>query len=176
MAQSMEEMTKKLDGLEALMQKLADKFDENSTRLHRLETAAPPPPPPEIQQVLDKLDATSLRISRLEAAPPPPHPSSAATTIPPPPARWVKQIDLNTASHQEARPSASTWERPSGHRVESGNRDVGGGILGSHPPHPVTGMNQQPPPCLDFPVDPSATIPRSHKPKMDFPKFDGTKI
>ncbi|CAN6230631.1 unnamed protein product [Urochloa humidicola] len=131
MAQSMEEMTKKLDGLETLLKSIVDKLDDSTSRLHRLETA--PPPPPEIQQALDKLDATSARISRLEALPPPipppPPPPRPEKTLPPPPSRWVKAINLNSAPQQEARPSASTWERPNGHCNDSTHRDVGGGSL-----------------------------------------------
>ncbi|CAN6326944.1 unnamed protein product [Urochloa humidicola] len=178
MAQSMDDMAKKLDGLEDLLKKMADKLDESSSRLHRLETAPPPPPSPEIQQVLDKLDATSARIRRLEnmpPPPPPPPPQRPEKTLPQPPSHWVRTIDLNMAPQQETRPSASTWERPSGHRIDSSYRDVGGGILGSSPPHPVTGMPPDPSVRTSEIPDSSGGVNRSfHKPKMEFPKFDGT--
>ncbi|CAN6164727.1 unnamed protein product [Urochloa humidicola] len=174
----MDDMGNKLGGLEALMQKLTDKFDDNSARLHRLETA---PQPSEIQKVLDKLDATALRITRLEAMPtllPSPPPQRQEKVLPQPRSHWVKPIDLNTAPQQETRPSASTWERPNGHRVESSHRDArgGGGILGSSPPHSVTGMAIDPQfRTSDFASEASSSLGRSdHKPKMEFPKFDGT--
>ena len=71
------------------------------------------------------------------------------------------------------RPPASALERPSGHRVIHNHRDDGGGILGSHPPHLVTGMSTEPP--LDRSESSSSPhTPRtSPLPKLDFPKFDG---
>ncbi|CAO2177942.1 unnamed protein product [Urochloa humidicola] len=82
-------LTKKLEGLEALLQKLTDKFDDASTRIHQLESAPLPPPPPQLQQVLDKLDETATRLRRLEDAPLPQPPPRPSTAPPPPPHRWV---------------------------------------------------------------------------------------
>jgi len=116
------------------------------SRLQRLEAAPPPPPPPPV----------------------PPRPSTAP---PHPLPRRPDLLDLNLAPHQETRPPATSWERPSGHRVATNHRDGGGGILGSQPPHPVTGM-------VSGSVSPqfvhSDFSPRAPPlPKLEFPKFDG---
>ena len=79
------------------------------------------------------------------------------------------------APQTEARPSASSGERANCHGDELHHRVVGGGILGSHPPHPVTGMSPRATSTVS--VD---TLPdrESHRPipfpKLEFPKFDGT--
>jgi hypothetical protein len=59
-------------------------------------------------------------------------------------------------------------ERPSGHRHRLDHRDVGGGILGSHPSRLVTGMFQTPNPhTSDLHTQlPSNSFQHSHKPKM----------
>ncbi|CAO2146347.1 unnamed protein product [Urochloa humidicola] len=142
-------LTKKLEGIETLLQKMADKLDNNSNRLLRLE-AAPPPPP---QQ---------------------PAPTRPATAPPHPPLRWVNPLDLNAAPQQEACPSAPSSERPSGHRNAHELRDVGGGILGSHPPHPGNGTLNGTPLYFEHQFGSHASTSKpSHMPKMDFPKFSG---
>ena len=135
----------KLSGLEAWQtsaeaatDKLLAQSERFATRLHRLEVAPPPPPPPP--------------------------PSSRPTTAPT--SRWTNPFDLNLAPNPGTRPPASTGERPSGHHEEHQHRDVGGGILGSQPPRPVTGMYPHPFPQNDF-------ARHTPLPKLEFPKFDG---
>jgi len=100
-------------------------------------------------QALDKLLAHSecmeSRLLRLESAPPSAAPPRSQKAPPQPPSRWVNPFDLNMAPQLAARPSASASERPSGHGNVNGHRDDGGGILGAHPPRPVTGMPLDPP-------------------------------
>ncbi|PVH65441.1 hypothetical protein PAHAL_2G494900 [Panicum hallii] len=60
------------------------------------------------------------------------------------PPSWVDPFDLNLAPPVGSRSPATATERPSGHHVATSNRDVGGGILGSPPPRPVTGMSHNP--------------------------------
>ena len=89
---------------------------------------------------------------------------------------WIDSFDLNLASGQAAHSLVPTWERPSGHRNDHGHRDAGGGILGSHPPRPVTGMPPTSlPPIHDLTLDLGASsVCVGPTPKMDFPKFDGS--
>jgi hypothetical protein len=90
-----------------------------------------------------KYDDAAARLQRLEALPPP---QSSPQLPPRPPPTWINPFDSNPAPGDGTCPSASSSEQPSGRHQQSGNRDLGGGILGSFPPHPVTGMSQQPPP------------------------------
>jgi hypothetical protein len=87
----------------------------------------------------------------------------------------VSPFDLNLAPEQVARQPAQTWERPRGHRHDSSNRDVGGGILGSPPPRLITGMSNNPlPRTHDFLFEEGSSSSRSApKPKIEFPRFDG---
>ena len=61
------------------------------------------------------------------------------------------------------------------HRIDMTTRDVGGGILGAHPPHLVTGT----PPehhshSYDVEPVPRGSCSRSGPlPKLEFPRFDG---
>jgi hypothetical protein len=102
-------------------------------------------------------------------------PTIAATASRPPPV-WVNPFDLNLALGDGTRPSASPSEWPSGRRQDNSYRDVGGGILGSHPPLPVTGMYLPPNPqtCEPQSSHSASSTSHSHKPKMNFPTFDGT--
>ena len=148
----------KLSGLEAWkstanasMDKLLAQSEQTTSRIHRLETLPPPPPPPPPMP------------PRPAIAPPQPHPNG------------INPFNLNSAPLQEVCPSAPTWERPSGHRVANHHRNVGGGILGFHPPHPVTGTSHGPSPQshgLDAESLDSSTRP-CPIPKLKFPKFDG---
>ncbi|KAG2586606.1 hypothetical protein PVAP13_5NG062500 [Panicum virgatum] len=129
MTSSMEDFTKKLDGVELMVSQLEtwrSSADEATDRL------------------LSQAETVISRLQRLEAAPPPPPPPPVPprpSTAPPHPLpRRPDLLDLNLAPHQETRPPATSWERPSGHRVATNHRDGGGGILGSQPPHPVTGL------------------------------------
>jgi len=74
-----------------------------------------------------------------------------------------------------ARPSVLTGERPSGHRVDAGHRDVGGGILGSQPPRLVTSMipDNDAPRLISHDSDVVPTPRSLHLPKLSFPVFDG---
>lgn len=94
---------------------------------------------------------------------------------PPAPPAWVNMFDLNLAPPPTARPPASFGEQPSRHRLDSSHRDGGGGILGSHPPCPVTGTSHDLHPLSsDDPVEFRPVFPKSGPlPKLSFPKFDG---
>jgi len=73
-----------------------------------------------------------------------------------------------------ARPSASSAKRPSRPRLHHNQQDVGGGILGPHLPHPVTGTSM-PPQAIRLVVLGNAGVapPRSSPmPKLEFPKFN----
>ncbi|PUZ73531.1 hypothetical protein GQ55_2G481200 [Panicum hallii var. hallii] len=85
-----------------------------------------------VDALLSKAEDTASRLHRLEAAP-----------RPPPPPSWVDPFDLNLAPPVGSRSPATATERPSGHHVATSNRDVGGGILGSPPPRPVTGRKKE---------------------------------
>lgn len=163
MAASIDDITAKLDGFEAVMTKMLDKLNTlDAWRVSADEL---------MTTLLTRMDDMVSRLHRLECAPPPPPPPPSP---PPPPPGWVHPIDLNLAPPPATRPSASTWERPNGHRHDFNHRDVGGGILGSRPPHPVTGMSHAPPLHFDSLGDPRPSSSRSTPlPKLEFPKFDG---
>ncbi|PAN08131.1 hypothetical protein PAHAL_1G390000 [Panicum hallii] len=165
MTTAMDDLAKKFYGFEALMNQMLDKLTGLEAWRSTAEEAT--------NRLLSQSERTASRLQRLETAPPPPtHPFTAP---PPPPSRWLNQFDLNTAPQQEARPSASSSERPSGHRVATTHRDAGGGILGSHPPHSVTGMSTEPNPSSSQFRDGMSTAPghAPHLPKLEFLKFDG---
>lgn len=167
MTTAMDDITKKLDGFDALM---LDKLSGLDAWRSSTNSA--------MDKLLMSSEDTTQRLHRLETAPsiaasaPPLHHHRPATAPPQPPSRWVNPFDLNTAPHQEARPSAPSGERPNGHRIDMNHRGVGGGILGSHPPHPVTSTS--PPPSLELSLDsrPGSSRP-PYLPKMEFPKFNG---
>jgi len=146
----------KLSGLEAWRTsaeeatgRILTQFERLTVRLQRLETAPPHPPPP-----LPPMRPTTV-----------PHLSSS---------RWTDPFDLNLAPPPATRPSTSNGERPSGHRDDHHHRDAGGGILGSHPPHPVTGMPPKPDPLHSESHGFASHSSRSpHLSKLSFPVFDG---
>jgi hypothetical protein len=162
----MDALTTKLEGFDAMMQKILDKV----TGLEAWKTAADA----SMDALISKANATATHLRRLEVPPPPLQAASTAYSPPPPPA-WVNPFDLNLAPRQAARPSASALERPSGHPHDSSHRDAGGGILGSHPRHPVTGTsNSNPQQPREFFPEHEPSAPRSRpKPKIEFPEFDG---
>ena len=178
----MDAITKKFEGVDAALEKVLDKL--TAIEAWRSTTTA------SMDKLLTQSERTANRIDLLESAPststapPLPRPSTAPPQHPP---RWTNPFDLNMAPHPEMRPPASSAERPSGHGVVNHHRDVGGGILGSHPPHPVTGMSlnnlppvrpepafSHPPVHHEFIPGSQSPMPRSSPlPKLDFPKFDG---
>ncbi|KAG2577003.1 hypothetical protein PVAP13_6NG073760 [Panicum virgatum] len=170
MASSLEDLVTKFESFDLMMNKVLDKV----TGLEAWQSSADA----SMGLLLTKADDTASRLQRLESAPPPrPQPPPPQPPLPPQlPAAWTDPLDLNLAPGQATRSFASTWERPHGHRVEHGHRDVGGGILGSHPPRPVTGMPPTSlPPIHDLTLDLGASSVRvGPTPKMDFPKFDGS--
>jgi hypothetical protein len=168
----MDDLSAKINGFESLMNQMLDKLTGLEAWKSTAEEAS--------DRLLNQAERMALRLQRLEQleaqAPPPPFQQPRPSTAPPPPpSRWPDPFDLNTAPQQETRPSASSLERPSGHHVAPSHRDAGGGILGSHPPHPVTGMfHDLNPSDSDFHSHPSSTSVRApHLPKLEFPKFDG---
>jgi hypothetical protein len=154
----------KLAGNKPVIQKVLDKLAAMETRQARSDK--------NIVAIMSGTKDTSTRLHRLEN---PLHPQSIQFPPPPPPV-WSNPFDLNLAPMEAAHPSASTSERLRRHRQQNDHRDVGGGILGSHPPLPVTGMSQSPLPRTQdlMPSYQQHTTQHSHKPKMNFPTFDGT--
>ena len=171
MTTAIDDLMKKFDGFHAALTKVLDKF----TALEAWKSSASTL----METLLSQSERTASRIDNLESAPTlsmAPHPPPRPTTAPPqPPSRRTDPFDLNTAPQQEMRPPASAWERPSRHRVATNHRDAGGGILGSHPPHPVTGMpHNSPPQTHDCDADLRLNGSRlGPVPKLEFPKFDG---
>ncbi|PUZ56932.1 hypothetical protein GQ55_5G386400 [Panicum hallii var. hallii] len=147
---------------DASMSTLLSQSDAVVTRLHHLVTAPPPPLPP---------PPAALRASTA----PPPTALRPSTAPPQPSSRWTNPFDLNVAPQQEMRPSASSSERPSGHRNDHSYRDDGGRILGSRPPRPIMGTSHEPhSDRSDYThAPPSNFVKPNPLPKLDFPKFDG---
>jgi len=163
----MEEHSKKFNGFDTMMMRVLDKL--TGLEAWRTTTDAA------MNKLLDRSNHTVTRLHHLKSVPPLgplPQPSTAPPHHHP---RWTNPFDLNVAPHQEVRPPAPSLERPSGHRVANHHRDVGGVILGSHPPHSITGKSTTLTPIqaeLDFAQ--SHLSPRTAPlPKLDFPKFDG---
>jgi len=167
MADSVEALSQKFEAFDDVMQKILDKV----TGLEAWKTSADA----SMSTLLSKADDTAARLQRLEVVPVPPPVPIRQPPHPPPPSAGVNPFDLNLAPNPAARPSASAEERPSGHRAAQQHRVDGGGILGSHPPRPVTGMNNSHPPRqLDFMSESDSRSVRSGpKPKLEFPKFNG---
>jgi hypothetical protein len=153
-------LSAKVDGVEPVLQKILDKLSAMEQRQAKADES--------VAAALNKTDDTTRRLQQLDLQSPP----STQQHHPRPPPVWVNPFDLNTAPGYAGRPSASASERPNGHHQDNGNRDVGGGILGSHPPLPVTGPF---PRTTDLQLGSSHTVvSHSHKPNMNFPTFDGT--
>ena len=170
MSTAMEDLAKKFDGFDAVMTKVLDKL----TALETWKSSASA----SMDKLLAQSERTACHGDPIEplTAPAPVRPPPRPSTAPPhPQSRWTNPFDLNTAPHPEMRPPASSLERPSGHRVATNHRDVGGGILGSHPPHPVTGTSPDPNPHESGSGDDGRAFARKpvSLPKMEFPKFDG---
>ncbi|PUZ77488.1 hypothetical protein GQ55_1G375700 [Panicum hallii var. hallii] len=167
MAASFEDIVKKLEGFETIMQETLDKVSGMEAWQSVTDTS--------MGALLTKFDEAALRLRRLETAP---LPQTPPRPPPPPPSRWVELLHLNLAPPAVTRPPAWTMERPSGHRSETGHRDVGGGILGSHPPHPVTGMSSGNPQFHSSQHEPRHDyLPRAPTvPKLEIPKFDGDNL
>jgi len=163
----MDDLTKKFDSFELLMTQATDKLSSLETWRTSTEDAT--------GRLLAHSERIESRLLRLKSAPPPAALPRPQTAPPQPPSRWVNPFDLNMAPQQATRPSASASERPSGHGNVNGHQDDGGGILGVHPPCPVTGMPPDPPPSTDSDSDGIGRAIRSnHVPKLKFPVFDGT--
>jgi hypothetical protein len=178
MAESIESLLSKFDSLhnelsdlsnkvadgEPVMQKILDKLSSMEARQVTSEER--------VVAVLSATDDAAARLQRLEQLPPLLHQQSPPRSS----SVWVNPFNLNTAPVEAVHPSASALERPIGHRPQLDHWDVGGGILGSHPPRPVTGMFQTPNPhTSDLHTQlPSNVSQHSHKPMMQFPTFDGT--
>jgi len=121
MTSAMDDIAKKFDSFESLMTQALDKLSGLEAWRASTEAAT--------DKLLSQSELLSPRLHRLEAVspPPPPRPAMAPPQTAP---RWTDPFDLNLAPPLGTRPSASSAERPSGHRPENNHRDVGGGILG----------------------------------------------
>jgi hypothetical protein len=84
-------------------------------------------------------------------------------------------LDLGLAPSGLSRPPVTGMENAHGHHLQQTPRDVGGGILGSHPPPPVTGMNLSYD-LLDFDASMGSRDHSTLILKMEFPKFDGNNL
>jgi len=165
----MDDLAKKFESFETMMTQALDKLSGLEVWRTSAEMAT--------EDLFSQTGRLTSRIQQLEAAPPlppPPPPPRPATAPPQPPPRWTNPFDLNLAPHPVTRTSAMTGERPSGHRNDNTHRADGGGILGSHPPRPVTGIAfvaDPPPDHRELARDSSSRNP--HMPKLHFPVFDG---
>ena len=169
MAASLDDLATRFKSFDLMMKKVLDKV----TGLELWKSSADA----SMESLHSKADDTVSRLQRLESAPPPrPQPPPQQPPLPPPPPpAWIDPFDLSLAPGQATRPPASALEQPSGHRVDSGHRVAGGGILGSAPPDPVTGTFRNPSSAtFEFMSDRDARSSRSSPtPKIEFPKFDG---
>ncbi|PUZ44467.1 hypothetical protein GQ55_8G101800 [Panicum hallii var. hallii] len=160
MASLLEDLATKFESFDLMMKKVLDKV----TGLEAWKSSTDA----SMDSLLSKANNTAAA-----AAGPLPHQPSLP---PPPPPAWTDPFDLNLAPGQAARSSTPTLERPSRHCSDHGHRDVGGRILGSHPPRPVMGMPHNPSPRFHdlIPKLSSSAVRSDPTPKMDFPKFDNT--
>jgi hypothetical protein len=160
------DLSTKVVGGEPVMQKILDKLAAMESRQAKADAS--------VAAILNIANDAAVRLQRLEQSPPlPPLPQQQP---PRPPPAWINPFDPSSAPSEAVGPSASASERPSGHCTPQDHRDVGSGILGSHPPLPVTGMSPSPTPRafdLHLSSQPSSSS-HSHKPKINFPTFDGT--
>ena len=172
MAASLDDLACKFESFEDMMKQTLDKLSGFEAWRSTADDS--------LGSLLTKTSETASRLQRLESTLPPPPPSPPVaphrpqTAPPPPPPRWVNPIDLNVAPQQAACPSASALERPSGHDDSINHRDDGGGILGAHPPRPITGMStgtQLPPESHS--EGRGCSYRSGQMPKLEFPKFDG---
>lgn len=162
MAGSLEDLSKKFEGFDSVMQQILDKVTGIESWKSKADES--------MDALRSSMADTAQRLHRLESVPPPPPPPPSG--FPQPPPAWVNPFDPNLAPQPASRPSAMPGERPSGHRVDNSNRDVGGGILGSPPPRPVTGM--PPPPAHDYFPDTRQYVSKPPPvPKLEFPTFHG---
>jgi hypothetical protein len=123
---------KVIDG-EPVMRKILDNLAAMESRQAKADES--------VAAILNIANDAAVRLQRLEQLPPLPQQPQQQ-----PPSGWINPFDLSSAPSEAARPSASASERPNGHRPQHDHQDVGGGILGSHPPLPVTCMSQPPTP------------------------------
>jgi hypothetical protein len=153
---------KVVDG-EPVMRKILDNLAAMESRQAKADES--------VAAILNIANDAAVRLQRLEQLPPLPQQPQQQ-----PPSGWINPFDLSSAPSEAARPSASASERPNGHRPQHDHQDVGGGILGSHPPLPVTCMSQPPTPrAFDLhQSSQSSSSSHSHTPKINFPTFDGT--
>lgn len=104
MAATLDDLAQKFAGFELMMKQTLDKV----SGIEAWQSSAGD----SMSSLLTKADDAGTRLHRLETAPPPP----PAAARPPPPRGWINPFDLNLAPLAQARPSASSAERPNGHR------------------------------------------------------------
>lgn len=137
-----QEMTKQFAGFQSLMSTPLDKLGDQEAWRTIAETS--------MGSMIQQSKETSNRVQQLESRPPlpqPPPPLPLAQTAllplhqpgaPPRQFAMTAGVDLNTA------PAASSSQSPNRHGLRFDHRVAGDGILGSLPPHPVTGMLPNP--------------------------------
>ena len=117
MTTTMDDLAKKFEGLELMMQQTLDKVSGIDAWLSSAEES--------LGTLLAKSQETASWLHHLETAPP--QPPVRPPPPPLPPSSWVDPFDLNPAPPQPSRPYAAGSERPSEHRMDVNHRDVGGG-------------------------------------------------
>ena len=128
-----------------------------------------------INMLLTQSESMTLRLQRLESAqppPPPPFPPQPSTAPPQP----LRDGQLHSISTRLCSRRCAHLHCPrSGPAGTTLLRDVGSGILRSHPPHPVTGTFAETNPSSSHFRDSSSSASGKapHLPKLEFPKFDG---
>lgn len=122
---TLEDLTKRFDGFELMMQQSLDKLSGLEAWWTTIEVS--------MGSLFQKTDTAATRQQQLESAPPPPppHPASPSPRRPATPQNpthgVVTTFDLNHAPQASMRSSASPSERAYGHCEQ------GGGILGPWP-------------------------------------------
>lgn len=167
MMTTLEDLTKRFDGFELMMQQSLDKLSGLEAWWTTIEVS--------MGSLFQKTDTAATRQQQLESAPPPPppHPASPSPRRPATPQNpthgVVTTFDLNHAPQASMRSSASPSERAYGHCEQ------GGGILGPRTSNFIQGMTHDPhPPLPDTTCGLKDVANRkSPLPKIEFPKFDG---
>lgn len=115
MATSLDELLKKLEGFESMMQETLDKVSSIEAWRSLVDEST--------ATLLTKTEEAAAHPHCLESIPPLP-----PRQFPPPPLPvWVNPFDLNLVPPQASRPHATTLEWPSGHHLNRAPRMLAAG-------------------------------------------------